>query len=227
MGLVFVAEHVTNTRSGTVVGTPIYMAPEQSLGKKKIDHRADIYSLGVILEVLAGRVPYRVSSFGELVVVQASLPFPSVRETRPEVPEPLEQALLKAVARDPGTRWPHMMAFRDALAAAVPGAARARVMPVGQGSTAGGRSGETRPGSSLLTGELPGRRSPWPAVAGRALALGGAGAGAATSSSRGAGAGPSAARTTSPGTRRSASPRVTAAVQRAASEGFSTVPRST
>jgi len=56
------------THSGSMMGTPLYMAPEQWRDARKVDHRADVYSLGcVIYEMVCGRLPFTPSSFGDLV----------------------------------------------------------------------------------------------------------------------------------------------------------------
>ena len=76
------------TRTGSVMGTPYYMSPEQCEGKIEIDHRADIYSLGVLLfEMLTGKVPFGGDGYGEIIVKHVTMPPPSVRSVVPELPE--------------------------------------------------------------------------------------------------------------------------------------------
>ena len=88
------------TRTGSVMGTPYYMAPEQCEGKASIDHRADIYSLGVILfEMLTGKVPFGGEGYGEIIVKHITMPAPSARALVPE--------LSPAIDADPVPRaWP-------------------------------------------------------------------------------------------------------------------------
>ena len=86
------------TRTGSVMGTPYYMSPEQCEGKIEIDHRADIYSLGVLLfEMLTGKVPFGGDGYGEIIVKHVTMPPPSVRSindgaARGAGPDPVSRA---------------------------------------------------------------------------------------------------------------------------------------
>ncbi len=92
-----------STQTGAAMGTPRYMAPEQCMGRP-VDHRADIYSLGVILyEIFAGIVPFRGESFGELIYQHMSeVPEPPSRH-RAIDPE-LERIILACLEKDPAKR---------------------------------------------------------------------------------------------------------------------------
>ncbi len=92
-----------STQTGAAMGTPRYMAPEQCMGRA-VDHRADIYSLGIILyEMFAGVVPFRGETFGELIYQQMSeVPEPPSRH-RPMEPE-LERLILMCLEKDPAKR---------------------------------------------------------------------------------------------------------------------------
>ena len=92
-----------STQTGAAMGTPRYMAPEQCMGRA-VDHRADIYSLGIILyEMFAGVVPFRGETFGELIYQQMSeTPEPPSRH-RPMEPE-LERLILMCLEKDPAKR---------------------------------------------------------------------------------------------------------------------------
>ncbi|MCO5165020.1 MAG: protein kinase [Planctomycetes bacterium] len=95
------------TRTGDVIGTPFYMAPEQLRGEKQLDHRIDIYALGVVLyECLTRERPYRAETFVELVemVTQAASP-PRPSGVVPDVPRGLDAVVQKAMARDPRARY--------------------------------------------------------------------------------------------------------------------------
>jgi serine/threonine-protein kinase len=104
------------TRTGTVIGTPYYMSPEQAKGAKNTDHRSDLYAVGVVLfECATGRVPYQADTFNELM-------FKIVLEPPPD-PESLVQGLdprfaaiiRKAMAREPEARYQNAGEFQDAL----------------------------------------------------------------------------------------------------------------
>ena len=110
-------EKVTHkTRTGSVMGTPYYMAPEQCEGKTEIDHRADIYSLGVLMfEMLTGKVPFGGDGYGEIIVKHITMPPPSVRSVVPELPEFMDAILFRALAKDRDQRFQTMAELRDAL----------------------------------------------------------------------------------------------------------------
>jgi serine/threonine protein kinase len=102
------------TRTGLVTGTPQYMAPEQGLGEP-VDHRADIYALGIVAyEVFTGRVPFDANT--PLAVLMKHVRDPIPLEPIRSLPDALQRAVLKALAKDPADRWPSPGAFVSALA---------------------------------------------------------------------------------------------------------------
>jgi hypothetical protein len=104
------------TRTGSVMGTPYYMAPEQCEGKANIDHRADIYSLGVILfEMLTGKVPFGGEGYGEIIVKHITAPVPSPRAINPLLPPSIESIILRALAKPREDRFQTMDEFGAAL----------------------------------------------------------------------------------------------------------------
>jgi hypothetical protein len=99
-----------------VMGTPYYMSPEQCEGKAEIDHRADIYALGVILfEMLTGKIPFGGEGYGEILVKHITVQPPGARSIVPDLPPVLEQILFRALAKAPEQRFQSMAAFREAL----------------------------------------------------------------------------------------------------------------
>jgi serine/threonine-protein kinase len=108
---------LTKTRVGLVMGTPLYMAPEQCEGAP-IDERADVYALGVVLfEMLTGQLPYPGDDPSEILVKQVTARIPSARAIVPAVPEALDAILRRALAKHPEDRFPSMEAFKAALLA--------------------------------------------------------------------------------------------------------------
>lgn len=104
------------TRSGMVVGTARYLAPEQVDGGI-VDERADVYSLGLVLyEMLCGKPPFEADSDIATAVARLTAPPRPISIDRPGLPPGLVRALDHALARDPEHRWPTAAAFRDALA---------------------------------------------------------------------------------------------------------------
>jgi serine/threonine protein kinase len=104
------------TRTGSVMGTPYYMSPEQCEGKIEIDHRADIYSLGVLLfEMLTGKVPFGGDGYGEIIVKHVTMPPPSVRSINEDLPEEMDLILYRALAKDRDQRFQTMSEFEEAL----------------------------------------------------------------------------------------------------------------
>jgi eukaryotic-like serine/threonine-protein kinase len=96
----------SNTRTGTFVGTPFYVSPEQAEGVKEIDHRSDIWSMGVIAyECLLGCVPFTGETFGSLVLSICSRPLPIPSKLGP-VPAGFDAWFSTACARAPEERFP-------------------------------------------------------------------------------------------------------------------------
>ena len=106
------------TRTGSVMGTPYYMSPEQCEGKIEIDHRADIYSLGVMLfEMLTGKVPFGGEGYGEIIVKHVTMPPPSARSVVPELPDYLDLDPVPRAGEGPRPALPdHGGAARGAAA---------------------------------------------------------------------------------------------------------------
>ncbi|MEL6106469.1 MAG: protein kinase [Planctomycetota bacterium] len=97
------------TLQGSAVGTPAYMAPEQSSDATSVDHRADIYSLGCSLfYLLAGRSPYDGTVVSEVLEKHASAPLPDLSDINHRVPAPLVRAVERAMAKRADDRYPSL-----------------------------------------------------------------------------------------------------------------------
>ena len=108
----------TLTSSGTIVGTPHYMSPEQASGDPHLDHRTDIYSLSVVgYHMLTGGVPFEGENTRAILFKQMMESPRSMRELVPEVPEGLMAAVSKGMAKEPSDRYPTIEAFASALEA--------------------------------------------------------------------------------------------------------------
>ncbi len=109
------------TRTGQVVGTVDYVAPEQVEGRQ-IDHRVDVYSLGCVLfETLTGAPPYRRETEMAVLYAHVQAEVPSAHAVRPEVPEGLDAVIATAMAKDPDDRYASAGELARAAAAALAG----------------------------------------------------------------------------------------------------------
>jgi eukaryotic-like serine/threonine-protein kinase len=103
------------TQTGMTLGTPAYMSPEQSSGESTIDGRSDLYSLGCVLyEMLTGEPPFTGPTAQAIIAKRFVAPIPKVRVTR-DVPEAVEDAVTRALARTPVDRFPTVAEFAEAL----------------------------------------------------------------------------------------------------------------
>ena len=112
------------TGTGLLLGTPLYMAPEQAAGRTKdLDGRSDVYAAGVILfEMLCGRPPFVGDAYGEILVAHITEAPPGPRALRPDLPEGVSAVVEKALCKKREQRWQSARlmaaALRRALAAA-------------------------------------------------------------------------------------------------------------
>jgi serine/threonine protein kinase len=140
-GLVRIAQAVTQTASGSVSGTPAYMSPEQAQGLK-VDHRSDIYSLGVVLyEMVAGRIPFEGDTSWTLIFKHINEPPPSIAGAQPAVQKVIDRAL----AKKPEDRYQTARALAADYMDAIGMLAEANTLRM----------------------SLPSSRPPWPAAASR------------------------------------------------------------
>jgi serine/threonine-protein kinase len=95
----------SKTRTGSLLGTPLYMSPEQCRGAGLVDHRTDIYSLGCMMfEMLCGRPPFVHEGAGELLVAHIAEAPPLVTSLRPDVPPVIASLVAAMLEKDPGAR---------------------------------------------------------------------------------------------------------------------------
>jgi serine/threonine protein kinase len=120
------------TATGLIMGTPEYMAPEQVAGRK-VDERADIYALGIILyELFTGRVPFTGDSAIAVGFRQMKEPPAPPRNWNPELPEAIERVVLKALEKEPLRRYSTVTELKTDLERAV-------LEPIPTAKTAGSR----------------------------------------------------------------------------------------
>jgi hypothetical protein len=166
------------TRTGTVLGTPLYMSPEQARGLKTIDHRTDLYSLGLVAyTLLTGNLAFSSESFGDLLLQICTAPLPSLCANAPWLPPSLEGWFQRACARDPQDRYASAQELADALRAACVGSLRSPAVeasvvqpPVvatgraAQAASIGTASGMSRSGDSSSAADVTKGRGPLLAV---------------------------------------------------------------
>ena len=126
-GLAHLAEGGVQTATGITMGTPTYMSPEQCQGAA-LDGRSDIYSLGVVLyEVATSSPPFNVKSLSEAVHKHVYVAPPPPRQIRPDLPDGLEQIILRCLAKRPDDRYRTAGELSNALRAPAPGTARSTI----------------------------------------------------------------------------------------------------
>ncbi len=110
------------TRTGSVMGTPVYMSPEQCRGAGEVDYRADIYSLGcVFFHLLCGQPPFVREGVGNLIFAHMSEAPPAARAIDPNIPPPVEALVARMLAKDPAHRPATMAALVGELKAMAQG----------------------------------------------------------------------------------------------------------
>lgn len=118
-GLAYTQQMQGMTATGLIMGTPEYMAPEQVSGKK-VDERADVYSLGIILyELFTGRVPFTGPSAISVGFQQMKDPPPRPTSVNPQIPAEVEHVILKALQKDPMHRHRSVAELKEELDNAV------------------------------------------------------------------------------------------------------------
>jgi serine/threonine-protein kinase len=107
------------TRTGAVLGTPLFMSPEQARGLKSVDQRTDLYSLGMVTYMmLTAKAAFSGESFGDILVAICTQPLPVMHQVAPWLPTSLDTWLKRACAREPGDRHKSVEELLDGLYAA-------------------------------------------------------------------------------------------------------------
>ncbi len=141
----------SRTRTGTVMGTPIYMSPEQCRGAGIVDHRADIYSLGCVLyHLITGRPPFDLEGMGEIISAHLREPPRAPSAWIPGIPRAVDDLVLRCLAKAPDERFASMgelQAACEAQLARITGAGALTIalpVPLASGSptTLGHAAGE-------------------------------------------------------------------------------------
>jgi len=133
----FRAGQVHQTRSGAMMGTPLYMSPEQCRDSANIDHRTDLYSLGcVMFEMLTGRPPFVHDALGDLVVAHMTTPAPDARTVNAGVPAALAELANDLLKKNPAER-PGMRQVADRMMGFIGGLT---TVPESAGRPAGART---------------------------------------------------------------------------------------
>ncbi len=110
------------TKTGNLLGSPLYVSPEQARGKRNIDHRTDIYSLGaVIYQMLAGRTPYEhATALGELILMVCTEPPPPIQDHAPWVPPEIALIVHRCLEKSADARFQTAQELFDAVRALLP-----------------------------------------------------------------------------------------------------------
>ena len=109
-------QSAVKTAAGVLLGTPQYMSPEACESKGNLDHRTDIYALGILLfQMMTGMLPFDGETMGEVLVKQVTQLPPPPRGYNPSIPPSVEQIVLRCLAKNVDARFPTMLALREAL----------------------------------------------------------------------------------------------------------------
>jgi len=104
------------TQTGAIMGKLCYLSPEQAMEGERVDHRADIYAVGIIFyEILSGNRVYRFRNPVEAINVLPKMKIPPLRSVAPDVPEEIERIVMKALEKDKKARYQTVDAMENDL----------------------------------------------------------------------------------------------------------------
>jgi TonB family protein len=104
------------TGTGIAIGSPHYMSPEQAAGEEKVDHRSDLYSLGIVLwQLLAGELPFEAAASQAVLMSQVTRAVPPIRTKRPDTPPALAAVVDRCTRKDPTERFQSAEELAEAL----------------------------------------------------------------------------------------------------------------
>lgn len=153
------------TQTGSLIGSPLYMAPEQLKAGGPVDARTDLWALGCVMyRMLTGRLPFVADSLGEVLArIQRDPPAP-IRQLRPAIPPELEAVVMALLEKNPAQRPASVAEVALRLMPLVPPDVRAQLQPLAMRGS----------GSLVADAAVPGRTPRWPIAAAAAalLALG-------------------------------------------------------
>jgi eukaryotic-like serine/threonine-protein kinase len=116
------------TKTQAVMGSPLYMSPEQMVSARDVDARTDLWALGAILyELLTGKVPFEANTITQLCAMILQQEAPALRNSRPDAPEPLQGIIARCLQKDRSARYASVAEFAQALGPFAPRRARVSV----------------------------------------------------------------------------------------------------
>jgi eukaryotic-like serine/threonine-protein kinase len=155
------------TKTTTIMGSPLYMSPEQMASSRDVDARTDIWALGAILfELLTGRVPFQADTITQLCAMILQQRAEPLRNSRPDAPEGLQTVIGRCLEKERNLRYSNVAEFANALAPYAPRRARLSIERVSRVVQAAGLavSSHTIEESMPPSGQVASTSAPWAAT---------------------------------------------------------------